>query len=131
MTRANRQRGFSLIAAVFLVAVIGALALVMTSLTATQDRVSVYSVLTNQAYFAARSGLEYAADRALNGACGNESITLEQYTVDTQCIATVNIDEGTGTLYNVYNITVRAHRGSKSTATFVSRTVRAAVTDAV
>jgi MSHA biogenesis protein MshP len=126
----NAQKGFSLIGALFLLIIIGALLLVLARTIAVEDRESILSVLSNQAYFAARSGMDWASVSALNGSCGNSSLTLEGFSVTTTCSATTGIDEGTGTTYNVYALTSVATKGSKTTGTLVSRTLRGSVTNA-
>ena len=126
------QQGFSLIGALFLLIVVGSLLLVLARTIAVEDRESILGVLTNQAYFAARSGMDWAGVEAINGGCTsvNNTMTLEGFSVTTTCSATTGIDEGTGTTYNVYALTSTATKGSKSTGTLVSRTLRGSVTNA-
>jgi MSHA biogenesis protein MshP len=125
----RRQKGFSLIAAIFLVTVVALLLLVLSRSIAVQDRSSFLSVMSNRAYFSARAGLEWAAVSALGGSCGVQSLNIEGIAVITQCTATTGISEGGGT-YNIYNLSVTASTGSKSTDTLVSRTLVGQVTDA-
>lgn len=123
------QRGFSLIAAIFLIAVVAVLLLVLSRTIAVQDRGSFLSVMTNRAYFAARAGLEWGAVSALGGSCSAQTLNIEGMSVDVQCNATTGISEG-GSAYNIYNLTSTASSGSKSTATLVSRRLVGQVTDA-
>jgi len=125
----KQQTGFSLIAAIFLVAVIGLLLLVLSRTIVVQDRGSFLSVMTNRAYFAARAGLEWGAASSLAGACGTQNLSIEGMTVNVQCTPTIGVTEG-GVTYNIYNLTSTASSGSKATATLVSRTLVGQVTDA-
>lgn len=129
MIISNTQKGFSLIGALFLLIVVGALLLVLARTIAVEDRESILSVLSNQAYFASRSGMEWSSVAALNGSCGVNTQTIEGFSVTTSCSATTNIDEG-GTLYDVFTLTSTATKGSKATGTLVGRTLRGAVTNA-
>jgi len=132
MKHRKQQRGFSLIGALFLLIIVGALLLVLARTIAVEDRQSILSVLSNQAYFAARSGMDWAGAKVLapGGTCEDNTLSVEGFSVSTTCSATENIDEGTGTTYNVYALTSTATKGSKSTGTLVSRTLRGSVTDA-
>jgi MSHA biogenesis protein MshP len=129
MTLYQRQRGFSLIAAIFLIAVIAVLLLVLSRNIAVQDRSSFLSVMSNRAYFSARAGLEWTAVSAISGSCGTQSLNIEGISVQTQCTATTGISEG-GSTYNIYNLSATASTGGKSTDTLVSRTLMGQVTDA-
>jgi MSHA biogenesis protein MshP len=129
MTLYQRQRGFSLIAAIFLIAVIAVLLLVLSRNIAVQDRSSFLSVMSNRAYFSARTGLEWTAVSAISGSCGTQSLNIEGISVQTQCTATTGISEG-GSTYNIYNLSATASTGGKSTDTLVSRTLMGQVTDA-
>ena len=132
MNNNSHQNGFSLIGALFLLIVVGGLVLVLARTIAVEDRESVLSVLSNQAYFAARSGMDWAGAKVLapGGVCEDNNLSIEGFSVSTTCLATENIDEGTGTTYNVYALTSTATKGSKSTGTLVSRILRGSVTDA-
>lgn len=123
-----RPRGFSLMAALFLIiaGMLAALAMVVTS--ATRSRSTVLGFNASRAYFAAQAGLDIAEAQALGGTCGS-SITIaggiEGFSVNYTCIAT-NFDEA-GTSVIVYALTSRAHSGSLGADTFVSRQVRSSV----
>ena len=130
MKKTEKQQGFSLIGALFLLIVVGGLLLVLARTIAVEDRESILGVLTNQAYFAARSGMDWASVEALAGNCANSTLTLEGFNVSTSCVATMNIDEGTGAPYNVYALTSTATKGTKSTGTLVIRNLRGSVTNA-
>lgn len=68
----KQRHGFALIAAIFLLVVLGALAFYLVSLSTTQRFTSLLAVQGARAHFAAQAGLNWGAHRALTSkACGN------------------------------------------------------------
>ena len=131
MNRFGTQKGFSLIAALFLIIVGAGILLVMSRMIAVEDRESVLALLGNRAYFAARSGMDWAGVEALNGSCtSSQTLTFDGIPVTMTCNATTGIDEGSGTTYDIYSISATAVIGSKSTSTLTRRTLRGLVTNA-
>ncbi len=125
----NKNKGFILVSVLFLVVVLGAIAVVMSSTTGVQQFTNVYSIQAARAYFAARSGLEYAIDRATTaGACTNGNVALAgiNFTVNVSCASTAGIDEA-GNLSTVFIITSTASTGSLGSVNFVTRTVRTTI----
>ena len=125
----NKHSGFILISILFLVAVLAVIAVVMASTSAVQHFTNVYSVQAARAYFAARSGLEYATDRAASaGVCTNGNVTLAgvAFTVNVSCVATAGINEA-GTTSTVFTISSTATSGTLGNIHFVTRSVRATV----
>lgn len=128
-SKIHNTRGFILISVLFLVVVLAAIALVMSSTTGVQQFTNVYSIQASRAYFAARSGLEYAIDRATSaGACTNGNIALAgiNFTINVSCASTAGIDEA-GNLSTVYTITSTASTGTLGNVDFVTRTVRTTI----
>lgn len=62
----NRQAGFSLVAALFLLVVLGALGTYMLTISTVQQQTLSYTFLGARAYQAARSGIEWGIFQALN-----------------------------------------------------------------
>jgi MSHA biogenesis protein MshP len=121
--------GFILISVLFLIAVLAVIAVVMASTSAVQHFTNVYSVQAARAYFAARSGLEYAIDRAATaGVCtnGNVALTGINFTVNVSCAAVAGINEA-GTVTTVYTINSTATSGTLGSINFVTRSVRATI----
>jgi MSHA biogenesis protein MshP len=121
--------GFILISILFLVAVLAVIVVVMSSTSAVQHFTNVYSIQASRAYFAARSGLEYAVDRAATaGVCTNGNITPAgiNFTVNVSCVSVPGINEA-GNLSTVFTITSTATSGSLGNVNFVTRTVRATI----
>ena len=130
----GRQRGVSLISAVFLLVVLAGLAVFAVRVGVLQQQTANSSLLAAQAFHAAKSGVAWAAHRAVTaGWCGTQTLTLIEagtsgFTVDVQCTQTVHT-EGAATI-NVYVIDVLAAAGSYGGPDYVSRRLQAKFTDA-
>lgn len=131
----HRQQGFSAIAAVVLIVLFALLGAYMATLTGVQSITTTLSAGTMQAWFAARSGVEWGVYQVTEaGDCGAFPDTLQlseggtdRFQVTVTCDST-SVTEAPDT-YNVYQLTSTATRGSAGTPGFVSRTIRVSVTD--
>lgn len=128
MTRLGAQRGFSLIAAVFLITAAAVIAAAMAHLLTARSRTTVQNIHAAQAFYAAQSGLEIGIARALSGGCSGFplSLDLDGYAVTVTCGAD-GVDEA-GAAYAVYALDARARRGTVESSSLVSRRVAARVT---
>lgn len=128
------QHGFSLVPALFLLVVLAVLGAVAVRLSAVEHQTVVLSMQSTRAYAAARAGIEWSAYQAINaGSCGSASIALSEgglagFTVETNC-STTSHNEGSATT-NVYVLEAFSHAGAYGTPDYVSRRIRATVTDA-
>lgn len=104
MRKHSRQRGVSLVAAIFLVVVLAFLAVAIVTVTTTQQAAFGLDVQGTRAYQAARSGVEWGLHRQLrsgalcpaaSGASSTSSFampantTLSPYTVTVTCTTTL------------------------------------------
>ncbi|RZV36079.1 MAG: pilus assembly protein MshP [Chromatiales bacterium] len=134
MCRQRRQLGFSLVPALFLLVVLAILGSVAVRLTGVQQQTTVLSMQSARAYAAAKTGVEWSAYQALNiGNCGNSTLSLTEgglvgFTVDVSCSSTSHT-EGASTT-NVFVLDAFAYSGSYGSPDYVSRRIRATVTDA-
>lgn len=129
MSPGRRQRGFSLIAAIFVVALALLVVLAAVLTLNARSRSTVQALDASRALAAANSGLEVAIARSLSGGCTAlppPPLTIEGFEVTLACTA-FPADEAPLT-YTIFRLTVSAQRGRFSDGTFVSRTVRATVT---
>ena len=132
--RKARQRGFSLVPALFLLIVLAALGAVAVRLTAVQQQTTVLAIQSARAYAAARAGIETAIYEALvNGNCGSASQALSEgglagFTVDTTCSSSSH-QEGPQTT-TIFVIDAFARAGSYGSPDYVSRRLQSKVTDA-
>lgn len=107
----RRQRGFSLVTAIFLLTVLAALAAFLVVMSGVTQQTPVLGLNGTQAYHAARSGLEWGIAGAINTdstANCNGSPALPPYTVTVSCTASSHTDGGS--TINVYVITAVAVR---------------------
>lgn len=124
----RRMRGFSLISAIFILVVLAALGAYMVIFTGLQQNTAQADVLGVRAYYAARSGAEWAMYRALDpdntiapgassfAACPTGTIntmggSLSPFTVNIACTAhpsAVTTYDEAGRVIQVYEITATA-----------------------
>ncbi len=127
----RRQSGAALVVAIFLIVVLALLGAVAVRLTAVQTQTVNLSLLSERALLAARTGIEWAAHRALtSGTCGATSTTLTEaalngFTVSIACTSTTHPEGGAVT--TVYQLESFASSGSYGSPDYVSRRVNAAV----
>lgn len=125
----NRSNGFILVTVLFLIAVVAVMAVVMSTTSSVQNLTTVYSLQQARAYFAAKSGLEYGIDRAVNAAvCTNSAITLPgiSFNVNISCASVGGINEA-GNISTVYTLSSTATAGTLGEIGYVTRTVRTTV----
>ena len=98
---ARMQRGFTTVAAAFLVSILGLLSAFLVGLRVNQDSALVLDTVGTRAFAAARAGVEWGAYDALrNGTCaGTTSIalggTLAGYTATVACTRRTYNEAGT------------------------------------
>lgn len=139
-----KQKGFSVIIAVVLVVLFAFLGTYMTTVSNIGSFNTTQSLGSMQAWFATRSAVEWAAFRVINdGNCGavdgiNLTLTggsTNGFTVALTCDVfddggMPGINEG-GTVYNVYDITAIATKGTVGDITYLSKEINISITDAL
>ena len=96
------QQGFTLVSAVFLIAILAALSAYMVSLRVQQDAGLALDTLGTRAYAAARAGVEWAAYNSMrNNVCAASTTlalggTLSGYTVNVACTRSTYNEAGNG-----------------------------------
>lgn len=135
MTRApmNRQRGFAIVSAIFLVVVLGLLGAMIVSLSSTQQIGSARDLLGSRAYFAARAGIEWGVYQAVQSGSCSASTTMPAlaggaagFTVQVTCVRSGPFEEA-GTSVNVYQITSTASTGTAGALDHAERQLQAVV----
>lgn len=136
MTRANaRQRGFSLVSAIFLLVVLAGLGAYAVRLNTFGQQTVTGALRGAQAFEAARAGAAWAAYRAVNGGiCAAGTLTLTEgatagFRVSVQCTESTQV-EGATTV-RVFVFDVRAEAGAYGGPDYVSRRLQIKITDAV
>ena len=127
-----RQKGFSLITAIFLLTVVAALVVFMVNLRGAQQATALYGVQGARALQAARSGIEWGIYESLNGAACPAATTfsvadpaLSAFSIDVSCSQSSHT-EGV-TLITTYQLTSIASSGSYGTLDYVQRRIQATV----
>ena len=134
MSGARRQRGFSLVAAIFLLVVLTGLGAFVVRVSAAQGQTVTLALRGASAFHAARSGIDWGMYQAVNNSsCGTTTLNLTEgglagFTVDVGCSSTTHT-EGAGT-FQVYVIDAFAQSGAFGTPDYVSRRIRATVATA-
>jgi MSHA biogenesis protein MshP len=138
MSAARRPRacvhGFALVPALFLIVVLGALALVAIRVGNGQAHAVTMALQEARALAAARAGIEWGAYRALNGGCAaSTSLSLTEaslsgFTVIVTCAATTFT---TGAATNSsYVVSAAATTGTYGQPSYARRVVSGTFTDA-
>lgn len=126
--------GFALVPALFLVVVLGLLAVVGVRVGVGQQQTVTMSLMQARALAAARAGVEWGAYRALNGSCaGATTLSLTEaalngFAVVVTCSATA-FTNGSATSH-AYTIAATATTGSYGQPGYVRRVMSASYTDA-
>lgn len=130
MTGPKRQRGVALFTVVFLIVVVGLLAITVGLISGQQQLTSAQTLDQTRALYAARAQLEEEIAAALNGgSCPAEDIDgFSGFETELLSCQRVSVQEG-GNAYEVYSLEVRARRGNQRSGTLVQRRVRAQVVD--
>lgn len=129
----HRQRGATLVVAVFLLVVLAGLGAVAVRLTLMQQQTVNSALLAAQAFHAARSGIAWGAHRALNGGwCATTTLALTEggaagFSVDVSCAQSTHVEGGV--TIDVFVIEALAEWGAYGEADYVSRRVEAKITN--
>lgn len=140
--RGRDERGFALVAAIFIVVILALLGIMMVTIGSMQRATSSTATQGTRAYYAARAGIEWGTFQSvsqfgpLNCAAASGTLTLSVpglsgFTVVVQCTQLPSgvMHQEHNAPYNVYSLTSTATSGTFGDADFVSRTLNAIVTD--
>ncbi|MBI3898102.1 MAG: pilus assembly protein MshP [Gammaproteobacteria bacterium] len=129
-----RQRGFTLVAAIFVLVITAMLGTFMVTLSVVQHSTVSMAVQGARGYQAASSGVEWGIYRAVStGACPVTTTfaVASSFSVTVSCTESSHVepqsDPGT---FKVFVITGNASAGSYDTADYISRSAEATVTNA-
>lgn len=133
----TRARGFALVPALFLMIVLGLLAVVGVRVGVGQQQTVTMSLMQARALAAARAGVEWGAYQARSpvGSCvGSTTLTLTEaalngFTVVVTCAAS-SFASGAGVTSHAYAIVATATTGSYGQPGYVRRVMSATFTDA-
>ena len=131
MNDVRRQSGFTILSALFLLVVLASLGAYMVNLSTAQHLSTALTVNASRAYYAAYSGMEWAASRVRSlTACPTvpTSFSVEGFTVQLTSCSKQSVTEG-GSTYGVYQLAVEATRGSFGEPDYVRRRLSALMSD--
>lgn len=125
-----RQRGAALFVAVFLLAVVGLLAVAVSLTSVTQQTASARALLERQAWYAALGRIEAEVPGMLAASTcpAGSPAPIGGFTTTLACDRVDGLREGAEE-YSVFTVVSTASRGSAADGTLVRRTVRAQFTD--
>ncbi len=138
--RSRRQRGFSLVSAIFLLVVLTVAGAYMVRISGVQRTTTSFALLGPKAYHAARSGIEWAIHEAIDvpGSCPVGSTTTNSFNlseggltgfgVTVTCTSAVHTEAGAAE--TIFDISSTAEFGSFGDRDYVSRRLEARVTNA-
>ena len=132
------QRGFSMVAAIFLLVILTALGVFMLSISTMQQTTSTQDLLGSQAYQAAKAGIEWGAYQIMTPentnpptggmaryACGVATVlpalggSLSGFAVKIDCTSADFVERGN--TVRVYQLTSTASFGTPATTSYIER----------
>ena len=125
----NRQRGFTLVVALFVLLGLAVLGSYLLSMMTVQSRNSLLALKGSRGYHAAQSGIEWGIGRAAAGQCAASTgfaVPGTGFTVTVSC-QEQGFTEGTNS-YSVYRLAALAESGIYGSDDYVSRRLETKVT---
>lgn len=120
------QRGFALVAAIFLLVTLAALGAFMLTFSNTQHLTSAQDVQGSRAYWAARAGLEWGVSRvAATCPTSPTTFTIGAFNVTVTCTQQSYV-EAASTI-NIFKLTSVASTGSVGSLGFIERSISASI----
>lgn len=132
-----KQRGFSIVSAIFLVVVLALIAGFLVTIGTVQQSSSAFSMVASRGHFAALSGIEWGVHEVLSNpaapACLGAGVSFTvggtgsgNFNVSVLCRAQTVI-EGVRPAYSVFDIDVTAEFGASGSEDYFRRQLSAAV----
>lgn len=121
----NKQRGITLIGAIFVLVIVSLLGQYLVSISSVQRQTSLLSLQSARAYQAASAGIEWNIAKVIaSNSCPASPPTsftgLSGFTITSDCNNLGGFDEN-GIITTVYQLTVKSQFGSYGQADYVSR----------
>jgi MSHA biogenesis protein MshP len=137
MITPHSQRGFSLVAAMFLMVVLASLGAFMISLSGTQHFTALYALQGAKAYQAARAGVEWGISSAISAVACPAATTLNTFNgslagfqATVSCASSSHTENGA--TFNVYTISATGETISPTFGSpgYALRRISSTITDA-
>ena len=128
----RRCAGFAIVSALFVIVALAALGAFIAVVSGGQQIGSAYDLNGARAYYAARSGAEWAAANAWgNGVCAGGAMALNGMTISVACVQTSSgdvVEAGLGTIWTITSTACNAPvagacPGNAAGANYVERRV--------
>mgnify|MGYP000014480128 CR=1 FL=1 len=131
----NKQKGFSLVTAIFLLVILSSVGAFMVTIGGTQRTTTIAAIQGARAYQAARSGIEWGISRLLAPGANCTAITggpnftinvngMNGFDITVSCDFTSHVEAGPVV---VYVITADARFGTYGSPDFVRRRITATI----
>ena len=138
LSQSNRQAGFTLITAIFLLVVVATLSVYILNLRNVQQQTLVFGVQGARAMQAARTGIEWGIYQSLDAKeCPTTPTTnlvftapdaaLSAFTITVTCTESVHIEGSTD--IKTFQLRAVAQTGNYGTLAYVSRLMEASVSE--
>ena len=124
----SKQKGFGLVAAMFVIIIIAAVIATMARLAVTQNATNSLAIQQARAYQMAQAGLEWGIARAVAGQGCAASFVLEGFSVQVACTASAAVavvEEGKNVSFR--QITATAQAGAPASPDYAYRQLTAVV----
>ncbi len=129
----NRQTGFSIVMAIFILVVLSLLGGYMVKLSGVQHATSTFAIQGARAYQAARTGIGWAVARISAGGVCSDVISaspltftdINGFAVTLDC-SSQSFSEGINTLV-VYKISALSEFGAYNSAGYISRNIEVSI----
>jgi MSHA biogenesis protein MshP len=131
LSQSNRQAGFTLITAIFLLVVVATLSVYILNLRNVQQQTLVFGVQGARAMQAARTGIEWGIYQSIKaGSCDDEIFTapdaaLSAFTITVTCTESAHTEGFTE--IKAFQLRAVAQTGNYGTLDYVSRLMEALV----
>jgi MSHA biogenesis protein MshP len=124
------QKGFTLIAAIFLLVVVASLVIYIANIRVVQQTTLLYGVQGARASQAARSGIEWGIHRSIVvGSCAASTSFTDAafagFTIQVECDRTTHVEGGV--TFDTFSLKSIASSGTFGTLDYVQRQIQATV----
>lgn len=129
----NKQQGFLLPAAIFILVILAALGAYALNITSVQQNTSLQDTQGTRAYQAARTGVEWAAYQVLNPGStalvncptSPSTMTVDSFTVTVSCSRSADyFEQGADHTIAMYDITSTATFGTAGSLNYIERQIQ-------
>jgi len=129
----NKQTGFSLMAAIFVLVIVSLLGQYLLRISGVQRQTSILALQTARAQMAANAGIEWGSYQIINNsgncpASTDISPAINNFSTKVNCTQLGSYDEN-GSIMTIYRITAHSQYGSYGDVDYVSRQLQALVHD--